>query len=170
MKNLLLIVLALNSTLSMAGQGCNPLNKQPFTVRKFTNYAPSAGGINGRCGTSASGLNACKYTLEDYMKGSAPSVMGAVPQRGGTSEMFGGMYRAVALEQKLGNPGCIKVIVADHYGAGSNNKSKMDIVTKKVKSNITQKVNSASGKMYIIGRAKGVKATRKVTRALASQH
>lgn len=63
---------------------CGPLNRgkasASYRVNYFTNYAPTVGGINGSCGKSASGKDACKFFLEDYLNEQANAVMIAIPQ------------------------------------------------------------------------------------------
>jgi hypothetical protein len=148
---------------------CQPISDSPEWVGRFTNYAPSVGGINGRCGRSASGLDACAFTLESYLRGSGTGVMAAVPQRGGTSHLFGGAYRARALENALSVNGCVRVIVGDRYGRGSNNRSKMDIVTERARSPVASAVNRAQGELVPLGRAPGIRIpNRKVNRAPAA--
>jgi uncharacterized protein YaiE (UPF0345 family) len=67
--------------------------------------------------------------------------MGAVPQRGGSSNLFGGTYRAVGVERAIGSNKCITVIAADRYATSSNNKYKMDIVTRAIRSPEASAVN-----------------------------
>ncbi len=130
---------------------CAPKTENGIYVKRFTNYAPKAGGINGRCGTSASGKDACKFFLEDHLEGKRAMTMGAVTQKGGTSKLFGGKYRAVALEQKLGAKQIV-LYAGDRYGKGSNYQCKMDIVTRKIASTTTSKVNTAKGLIAPLGR------------------
>jgi hypothetical protein len=130
---------------------CAPPGEQGLYIKKFTNYAPRAGGINGRCGTSASGKDACKFFLEDHLEGKRAMTMGAVTQKGGTSKLFGGKYRAVALEQKL-NKKQIVLYAGDRYAKSSNHQCKMDIVTRKIASTTATKVNQAKGFMAPLGR------------------
>lgn len=118
-------------------------------VAKLTNYAPAArpGDMNGRCGTSASGYDACKFLLEDCLNtaGGCDTVMAAVPQSGGTSFMYGGIYRCRELEQQLGVNGCLQIFAGDRYNTKSNGLSKADIVTRKESSAITERVNNLNG-------------------------
>lgn len=118
------------------------------TVKQTTYYMPTHGGINGKCGTSASGYNACNYPLENHSKN---WVMAAVPQKGGTSGMFGGLYSAPYIAKKIG-ASSVKIGAGDRYGGGSNHKCKMDVV---VKTKATgNKINNASGTLSKIGTIK----------------
>lgn len=166
-KQIQVILGLLIATPALAHNDCTPVSGKNEYVKRFTNYSPIQGGINGRCGTSASGRDACKYFLEDYLSNSAPAVMGAVPQRGGTQRLFGGMYRGVALERSLGSKNCIRLIVGDRYSSTSNNMSKMDIVTRHARSAITARVNMARGELQPLGRAPGIKPP---VRKLHSKH
>lgn len=74
------LVVALSASIPASSFACTPVGQAEISVKKFTNYSPLNGGINGRCGTSASGLNACKYFLEDYLAEKTNAVMVAVPQ------------------------------------------------------------------------------------------
>jgi len=146
---------------------CRPITNEPAFVQKFTNYAPAArpGDMNGRCGTSASGYDACKFLLEDHLAGRASVVMVAVPQKGGTSDLFGGIYQGKALEQGLGTNNCIRVFAGDRYNTQSNGMSKMDVVTRAESSRLTQLVNQSQGPLYLLGRAPNMKPPlRKVER------
>ncbi len=151
-----LALLSLAPAAQAQAQGCQPIAPGK-TISQCTNYAPAAGGTNGSCGKSASGFDACKFFLEDHLAGKAPVVMGAVAQKGGSSELFGGVYQAVAIQQTLGTSQCIKVFAGDRYGKGSNNKSKMDIVTREKQSKTTSKVNLAKGPLLPLGRVTGLK-------------
>jgi hypothetical protein len=148
----------------VASGACSPIDNSSVTIRQFTNYAPMAGGINGQCGHSATVLpghrkpmDACKYFLEDYLTGKTNAVMAAVPQKRGSSFMFGGVYRGVALENSINRyyhqqVPCLRVAVGDHYGTGSNNKYKMDIVTRDRISRLTKVVNATRGTLVPLGR------------------
>lgn len=135
--------------------------RHKYNVDKFTNYTPAAGGINGSCGKSATpGLDACNFALEDHLAGRARAVMGAVPQRGGTAGMFGGVYRLDPLEQRLESRPCILVIAADRYGVESNDMRKMDIVTH-VRSSHARTINSMRGQMYLVGAVEEFRGSRR---------
>lgn len=139
-----------------------------YTITDFTYYIPSLGGINGSCGKSASPqyvknkkgkvvkskkpIDGCKHPIENY---AVTWVMGAVAQKRGSSGMFGGLYRARALEKALGKS-CIVVGAGDRYGPGSNGKTKMDILssTKRHPSAMQNKINNAHGEMIKIGTIK----------------
>lgn len=157
-KALLNSLLAVSLTLlapEAQAAGCTPIRQaKTYQVQKFTNYAPlkAPGSMNGRCGTSASGYDACKFLLEDYLEGKAPAVMGAVPQTGPNSDLFGGIYQAAALENGLGTGKCIKVFAGDRYAKRIQGQ-KMDIVTREIRSGITRKVNLARGDLKPLGRA-----------------
>lgn len=116
-----------------AADVCAPLNRgtspASYRVNYFTNYAPTVGGINGSCGKSASGKDACKYFLEDYLHNQTNAVMIAIPQydcppdgwkwvrpKGAPKykvscrsrcpgfynpDMFGGLYRSETFELSL---------------------------------------------------------------------
>jgi hypothetical protein len=142
---------------------CQPINSKSASIEKFTNYAPIAapGSMNGFANTSASGYPAGNFALEDHLAGKAPAVMGAVPQKGGTSDLFGGIYQAVALQKSLGVSKCIKVFAGDRYNSKSNGKSKMDIVTRSVRSKTTVRVNLAQGELRPLGRAPNMKYPRR---------
>jgi hypothetical protein len=117
-----------------------------FRVNKFTNYEPMRRGINGRCGRSATpGMDACQYMLDDHVKGNIDGAMAAVPQRGGNSYMYGGVFHAVALEEEgiRRQNGCLLLHMADRYGTGSNGMSKVDVVTWPF-SKLAAPVNNAS--------------------------
>lgn len=149
-----LLTLFASAELAHAIQCSAPLQMPGPRVERFTNYAPRAGGINGRCGTSASGYDACKFFLEDHLEGRSDAVMIAVPQRGGTSHLFGGIYQGVALENSLGTSGrCIRLFAGDRYATSSNNMSKADVCTRDQRSNVTQRINMASGEVRPLGRA-----------------
>jgi hypothetical protein len=171
MKNIALLLLFFPLT-SFAG-ACDPIpGAKPETVVDYTNYAPKYSGINGHCGTSAREYDACKFFLEDHLAGKSNAVMAAVPQKGGTSYLFGGIYKGAALERSLGvQGGCVRVFVLDRFatqykGKSINGKSKMDIVTRDKKSALTARVNNTTGELLPIGRAKIIrnKAKRKLAR------
>ena len=127
-----------------------------FQVQRVTNYEPQRGGTNGRCGRSATrGVNACRHFLDDHVRGQADSAVGAVPQRGGNSFMFGGVFHAVSLEKEgVNSPtGCVYVSMADHYGRGSDFRYKVDIVTR-AHSRLADEVNN-SGVLDYRGRYTG---------------
>lgn len=116
---------------SEAAAACSPAAAQsaPYRVNYFTNYAPTVGGINGSCGKSASGKDACQFFLEDFLSGRTSAVMIAIPQydcppdgfkwvrpKGGKKykvacrsrcpgfynpDMFGGLYRSEEFELSL---------------------------------------------------------------------
>lgn len=116
-----------------------------YQVGQVTNYEPQRGGRNGRCGRSATqGVNACNYFLDDHARGLVDGAVAAVPQIGGNSFMFGGVFHAMALEEQgVKTPrGCVLVHMADHYGLASNNWSKVDIVTRAY-SRLADEVNNA---------------------------
>jgi hypothetical protein len=148
----------------------------------LTNYEPARGGINGHCGTSASGLNVCKYLLDDQVAGKSQYSIGAVPRQGGNSDMYGAIFRAHGLEKGIndfnGNPGkgrqpisvkapCIRVIMGDHYGKGSNDKHKVDIATR-AHSRLAPIINSVESPGFeLIGHINELRArngTRRVPR------
>lgn len=114
---------------------CGPLDrgKDSYRVNYFTNYAPTEGGINGSCGKSASGKDACRFFLEDYLASQSNAVMIAIPQydcppegwkwvrpKGAPKykttcrsqcpgfynpDMFGGVYRSESFELSLRSHG-----------------------------------------------------------------
>lgn len=154
LNSVLTLTLSVLAVPSFAAE-CTPIKQaKTYQVKKFTNYAPlkAPGSMNGRCGTSASGYDACKFLLEDYLEGKAPAVMGAVPQTGLNSDLFGGIYQAEALENGIGTGKCIKVFAGDRYAKRIQGQ-KMDIVTREVRSKLTAKVNLARGDLKPLGRA-----------------
>lgn len=142
---------------------CDPPTERGLYIKRFTNYAPRAGGINGRCGTSASGKDACQFFLEDYLAGKKPLTMGAVTQKGGTSKLFGGKYRAIALEQQLQSKPIV-LYAGDRYARSSNYQCKMDVVTRKIASTTATKVNLARGYMAPVGRIENLPAPKREIR------
>jgi hypothetical protein len=165
-----LAFLALWLQTSIAEAGCSPIpGRSAVTVNFLTYYAPAYGGTNGKCGTSASGKDACKYYLEDHMKGNTPATFAAVAQKGGSSKMYGGLFVATTLANLVGAP-CILIAAGDRYGTGSNSKSKMDVVVKtldieKKYSTLGSKFHGKSGSFLPAGRLKDLKApSRKIKR------
>lgn len=161
-------VLSLAPLSVFANGVCKPITDRVEYVHQFTNYAPvtAPGPMNGNPNTSASGYPAKNFLLEDYLAGRADAVMGAVPQRGGTSHLFGGIYQARALEKGIGTDRCIRVFAGDRYNTKSNYMSKMDIVTHSVRSNLTRQVNLSRGELIPLGRAPKLRQPRrKIQRA-----
>lgn len=164
-----LITIPTSATAGRKVPNCDPPTERGLYIKRFTNYAPKAGGINGRCGTSASGKDACHYFLEDYLAGTKPLTMGAVTQKGGTSKLFGGKYRALALEQQLQSKQIV-LYAGDRYAKSSNYQCKMDVVTRKIASTTATKVNLARGYMAPLGRIETLPApTRKLERNPAAE-
>lgn len=164
-------VLAMLLSPALAQAGCTPIaGRSAVTVNFMTYYAPAYGGTNGRCGRSASGLNACSYYLEDHMKGKTRATFAAVAQKGGSSKMFGGLFVASSLAKFVGAE-CILIAAGDRYGKGSNSKSKMDVVVRKLDiegkySTIGSKFHGRSGTFLPAGRLPDLKKPqRKVSRA-----
>lgn len=180
MKSLNLFILTLSllsggHTIAQASGDCKAIGPKQAPVKQFTNYAPRMGGINGRCGTSASGNDACSYFLEDVLARKRPFAFGAVPQKKGkngsrgTMDLYGGIYHAPGLARNLGVDGCFPVAAGDRYASSSNGKFKMDIVTRDPRTKLTQRVNASQSEMIPIGRMAGVKSNRKFNRSLASK-
>ncbi len=140
-------------------QACNPAEgRDEISIKKFTYYMPSQGGINGRCGTSASGKDACKYSLEDHMNGKSRYTMVAIPRRERNLEgYFGGVFRATSLEKYLGVDGCILISPLDVYGPKNKPAAWMDVVVEK-RSN-GEKFNRRSGKIVPVARNSEVPAS-----------
>ncbi len=164
-------LLAMLLSPALAQAGCTPIaGRSAVTINHMTYYAPAYGGTNGRCGRSASGLNACSYYLEDHMKGKTRATFAAVAQKGGSSKMFGGLFVATSLAKMVG-ANCILIAAGDRYGTGSNNKSKMDVVVRKLDiqgkySTIGSKFHGRSGTFLPAGRLPDLKKPqRKVSRA-----
>lgn len=146
--------------------GCKPVQysrqRRPteFRIGRFTNYEPQKRGINGRCGRSATrGVDACQYFFEDHLQGSRPGVVVAVSQRGGSANLFGGLYRLDPIQGRLpasegrklsSGSGCLVAIAADRYGTGSNNMPKMDVVTR-ANSRYANVINGARGRVVLVG-------------------
>jgi hypothetical protein len=118
---------------------CSGRGYASVSVRKFTNYAPSAGGINGRCGTSASGFNACAFSLDDHLENQTPAVMAASPQKGDYADMYCGIYVSTDIAKEFQKSGCVKVFVGDHYA--SYIRGSLDIVTNKAQGRVPAQVN-----------------------------
>jgi hypothetical protein len=107
-------------------------------------------------------LDACDYTIDDHLERGGAGVMVAVPQKGGTANLFGGIYRLNALHSRLGRD-CVIGIVGDRYAANSNNKRKMDVVTKP-RSKYGAKIHNASGQVSLVGSLKSFRNTQRIIR------
>lgn len=123
-------------------------------ISRFTNYTPGGtySSMQGKCGRSASGLNACAFRFEDHVQGSVPAVMTAVAQRGGSSKLFGGIYRLSPIENTTGKR-CVIAAVGDRYATSSNGMDKMDVITQK-DSSYARAINSARGEVRPVGTLK----------------
>lgn len=144
---------------SPASQACTPAEgRDAINIKKFTFYMPSLGGINGRCGTSASGKDACKYSLEDYLDGRSRVTMVAIPRRdrSNISGYFGGIFRATSLEKYLGIDQCILISPLDVYGPKNKPAAWMDVVVEKRRHG--EKFNGRRGVVVPVGRNRDVPA------------
>jgi hypothetical protein len=102
-----------------------------INVKDVTYYSPwSDHQMNGTHTTSATGIPAGNHSFEDFIEGKTNFIMGAVPRRGGTAELWGGYYRAVAVEKATGKKMCIVVKAIDRFAKKHNGKRKLDLVTK----------------------------------------
>lgn len=157
--NLALLALFGGLFASTSSQACTPAEgRDAIDIKKFTFYMPSEGGINGSCGTSASGKDACKYSLEDYLNGRSRVTMVAIPRRdrSNISGYFGGVFRATSLEKYLGIDNCILISPLDVYGPKNKPTAWMDVVVEKRKNG--EKFNRRSGKIVPVGRNREVPA------------
>jgi hypothetical protein len=130
-------------------------------ISRFTNYTPSSSysSMQGKCGRSASGINACAFRFEDHVKGNVPAVMTAVAQRGGSSNLFGGIYRLDPIENTAG-VGCVIALVGDRYASSSNGKDKMDVITEQ-NSSYARAINSARGNVRPVGTMREFRNTKR---------
>lgn len=121
-------------------------------IGQHTYYIPWEKGRNGRCGRSATGLDACKFPMEDHLAGRAPFAMAAVSQEGGSAALFGGVYRMDSLQKQLSQP-CVIVAAADRYGEDSDGLNKMDIVVRT--RHTGEKFNQKRGHGKLVGTLEG---------------
>lgn len=167
-----LLVSVLGAVNPAFGGGCDSAPIGPAVkIGTFTYYAPEKGGTNGSPNKSKSGKPARNHYFEDYLEGKAESVMGAVPQTGGSGDLYGGKYRASTIEKLVGSSKCILIIAADAYGARSNGKSKMDIATRNTedKEPKLSKFNKKSGELLPLGRDESIPMPkRKIARNAAA--
>jgi hypothetical protein len=109
---------------------CEPVGKG-ITIKNITYYSPwSDHEMNGTHSTSASGIPAGNHSFEDFIEGKTDFIMGAVPQKRGTSFLWGGYYRAVAVEKSTGKKTCIVVRTRDRFAKKYDGFNKLDLVTK----------------------------------------
>jgi hypothetical protein len=159
---------------------CPAPSGNQYMIRDFTNYSPrgARGTMNGKCEQSnvyKDALDekrggpmkhgACNYELEDHLAGKTNAVMGAVPLKGKASNLLGAIYKGIALDKAIGSSGTY-IYVGDTYGKGWHTREcKMDIITKAVKSELTDKVNRAKGGELIkLARGEIPSPSRKVPR------
>ena len=140
------------SNLGYCGNNSQEEATQRSFIQKFTHYAPGQGSssMQGSCKTVAlqkygAEFDPCVYNLENFASGARDAVTAAVPQRGGSSGMFGAVYQ---FDHVLVGGKPLKVRAIDHYNTQSDCLCKMDLASKNMGAVPT---DNGQGEATIIG-------------------